>query len=353
MPYRATCVAGDPLEYFQQMSDEGPRLRVGDVILRVNHNPKEVFSRLIRFATNSVWSHSAIFYLLNDPTKGFDNIFLVEATTKGVRVASWRHEVYPFKEFTVGIKRLPLGWYAETAYEKSRHDAQDHEDNHGIFYMRHVRGMALDQVNQLYDHKVVYELSALYVERVAQKHLPDIPGVADAAEKIAALFEKWDEEGDTKQSMLRFICSGLVQYSYFEALRRRIINDLAVPENQEAALSNMSNMERILFREDPEGVFAEYVAQLRSGKLNIADPVPDEVLNLLKTATPADFNNSDKLEWKYLIREGVVWQIDEAPEGYEPRDRDEATVLAMLLPEHRSSKSSDKSDNTEQEQKQS
>ena len=94
---------------FQQTSDEGPRLRVGDVVLRVNHNPKEIFSRLIRFATNSSWSHAAILYLLNDPEKGFDNIFLVEALTSGVHVVSWENEVYPFNQFTVGIKRLAPG----------------------------------------------------------------------------------------------------------------------------------------------------------------------------------------------------------------------------------------------------
>lgn len=335
MPYRATHVADNPLEYFQQTSDEGPRLRVSDVILRVNHNPKEVFSRLIRFATNSEWSHTAILYLLNDPTKGFDNIFLVEALTSGVHVISWENEVYPFKEFTVGIKRLPLDWYVETPYEKSRHDPHDQEDNHGIFYLRHVRGMALDQVNELYDHKVVYELSALYAARVAKRHMSEIPLVAEAAVGVAKLFQKWDEDGETSQNIARFICSGLVQYSYFEALRRRIINDLAVPESQEAALSNMSNMDKILFRDDPDSVFANYVAQLRSGQQRIADPVPDEVLNLLKTTLPADFNNNDKLDWKYIVREGVVWQIDTAPEGYQPQSQDEADVLALLKPEHR------------------
>ena len=335
MPYRATYVSDNPLDYFQQTSDEGPRLRVGDVILRVNHNPKEIFSRLIRFATNSPWSHSAILYLLNDPEKGFDNIFFVEALTSGVHVASWQNEVYPFKEFTVGINRLPLDWYVETPYEKSRHDPHDPEDNHGIFYLRHVRGMALDQINQLYDHKVVYELTALYAERVAKRHLGEFPGIADAAAAIANLFKKWDEDGETSQNVMHFICSGLVQYSYFAALRRRIMLDLTLPEGREAALTNMNNMDHILLREDPEGVFEQYVQQLRAGKLNIADPVPEDVLNLLKTSTPADFNNNENLDWKYIVREGEIWQIDKAPQGYQPQTEDEATVLELLKPEHR------------------
>ena len=56
---------------------------------------------------------------------------------------------------------------------------------------------------------------------------------------------------------------------------------------------------------------------------------------MLKTTLPADFNNNDKLDWKYIVREGVVWQIDTAPEGYQPQSQDEADVLALLKPEHR------------------
>ena len=224
----------------------------------------------------------------------------------------------------------------ETPYEKSRHDPHDLEDNHGIFYLRHVRGMAVDQINRLYDHTVVYELTALYAERIAKRHLGEFPGIADAAAAIANLFKKWDEQGDTTQNVMHFICSGLVEYSYFAALRRRIINDLTVPESREAALSNMNNMDHILLSEDPDGVFEQYVQQLRTGKLNIADPVPEDVLNLLKTSTPADFNNNENLEWKYIVREGEVWQIDAAPADYTPKDADEAAVLALIKPEHRS-----------------
>jgi hypothetical protein len=105
MAYRATFVSKDPLNYFLQTSDEGPHLRVSDVIVRTNLDPVQIFSRFIRLATNSHWSHSAILYLINDPPKGFDNTFLVEAMTSGVRVASWRNEVVSFNTFTVGIKR--------------------------------------------------------------------------------------------------------------------------------------------------------------------------------------------------------------------------------------------------------
>ena len=335
MAYRATFVSKDPLNYFLQHDDEGPHLRVSDVVLRVNHDPKEIFSHLIRIATNSQWSHSALLYLTNDPPKGFDNTFLVEAMTTGIRVASWRNEVVPFEQFTVGIKRPRIDWYVETPRDIAKHDPDDPEDVHGIAYLRHVRGIALDQINGLYDHNTVHELTALYIERVAKRHLPGIPQVAEAAADAVDPFKKWDEDSSKSTNIVRFICSGLVQYSFFAALRIRIINDLAVPQFRDAAMSNLSNLHRVIYRDDPEGVIQTYVQQLQSGKLKLSDPIPDDVLDLLKTAIPADFNNSPDLAWRYVVKEGMVWQLDEVPDGYTPASKDEADVLQLIQPEHR------------------
>jgi hypothetical protein len=333
MAFRATLVSKDPINYFLQTSDEGPRLRVSDVVLRVNQNPREIFSHFIRIATNSQWSHSALLYLVSDPQKGFDNTFLVEAMTSGIRVASWRNEVVPFDQFTVGIKRPRLDWYVETPREISKHDSHDPEDIPGIEFLRHVRGIAIDQINGLYDHNAVWELMALSAERIAKEHLAGIPKIAEAADAAANLFKRWDESESSTNSMLRFICSGLVQYSFFAALRIRIINDLAIQEHHDAAMSNLSNMHRVIFRDDSENVVHSYIQQIQLGKLDLATPIPGDVLDLIRTATPADFNNSPNLEWRYLIRKGWVWKIDEVLESYTPQSEEEAQALELLSPE--------------------
>jgi hypothetical protein len=340
MGYRAMKVGENALEYFLQDNSENGKyaaMRIADVILRENKDPKELFAHMIRFASGSKWSHSAIVYLLSDPYRGFNNTFLVQATTKGIDIASWRNEVVPFERFTVGIKRPRLDWYMETPYEASHHDPDDRNDAHGIAYLRHVRGIAVDQINGLYDHKTVYELTALYAERVAKRRLQSVPQIADAADAVANFFKKWDERETSATAILRFICSGLVQYSFFEALRRRIINDLAIPAHRKAAEHNLSNMHRVIFRDDPEGVIPEYIQQLQRGKLDIHDPVPGDVVDLLKTAMPADFNNSPNLDWRYVILKGVIWCIQAAPANYEPESAEEQEVLTLLTPEHRSS----------------
>jgi hypothetical protein len=328
MAYHATHLSNDPLTYFLQYTDEGPHLRVSDVALRTNLNPKEIFSGLIRMVTNSSWSHSALLYLLSDPQQGFDNTFLVESMTTGVRVASWRNEVTPPEQFTTGIRRLPLDWYAETPRDSAKRDPDDIEDVHGIAYLRHVRGLALDQINELYNHNTVDELSALYIKRISERH--HIPLVSSLAGEIANCFKRRDE------SVLRFICSGLVQYSFFEALRRRIINDYAIAGHRDCAISNLNNLHRVIFHPDPDGIIMNYVQQVQSGKLDIAAPCPGEVLDLLKTTTPADINNTTNLDWRYVIRKGWVWSIDEVPDGYKPQSDDETAVLALMQAQHHS-----------------
>jgi hypothetical protein len=228
-----------------------------------------------------------------------------------------------------------------------------------------VCGVAVDQINGLYDNKAVYELAALYLERIAKSHLEaDLLGIDAGARQPGALphvvhattamadffklwetidyaghleqiaraqlgvvpyvveraaslaeffkawegvpsisdfFKKWQAANYAASSVMRFICSGLIQYSFFEALRRRIMNDLAIPAHRDAAMSNLGNMQRVIFRDDPEGLIPTYVQQVQSGKRAISDPVPDRVLDLLKTAVPMDFSTNPNLEWHYVI----------------------------------------------------
>jgi hypothetical protein len=333
MGYRAIQVADNPLDYFLQHHDGRSLLQVSDVLLRANKDPKEVFARLIRAGTSSKWSHSAIFYLISDPYKGFNNTFLVEAKTKGINIASWRNEVVPFDQFTVGIKRPRLDWYVENADERSDHRKSNLEDTHAISYLRHVRGIAMDQINGLYDQKTVYELVALYARRAARKRLSSIPQVADAAGAVADFFKKWDASDSDATQVLRFICSGIVQYSFFEALRRRIMNDWDISAHREAAESNLQNMHRVIFREDPEQIIPNYIRQVQNGTLDIHRPAPEDVLDLLKMAVPSDFNDSANLEWRYVIFNGNVWQIEEMAEDYHAQSEEEAAALVLTKQE--------------------
>ena len=173
-------------------------------------------------------------------------------------------------------------------------------------------------------------MTALFAQRAAKQHLQSVPQVADAAATVASFFKKWDESDSSTSQVLSFMCSGLVQYSFFEALHRRIMNDFDIPEHREAAESNLRNIQRVIFREDPEGIIPNYIRQIQAGKLDIHDTAPPDVLDFLKTATPADFNNSPNLAWRYVILKGVVWQIEEASDDYTPASQEEQEIVSML-----------------------
>jgi len=327
MTFRAALVAQDALQYFLRPDQENIFLRVSDVLVRVNLGP-EIFSRFIRLSTNSQWSHAALLYLMNDPREGFDNMFVLEAMNgAGVRVVSWKGEVTPYDKFAVGIRRLQLDWYKESAYEAASHDPKDPENIDGIWYLRRVRGMALDQINAMFDEGTIGELTALYVERLAgQYKLPFLF-------KIAAWFVQLIRGRGQADPTPRFICSGLVQYSFFAALRQNIIDCFASdqPGDHDIALSNLDNMHHVIFRADPDGIIANYVQQVKSGELKPDTPVPGNVEDFLRTTTPADFSRSPNLQWRYVIRAGKVWEIlNDALADYKPQSPDEAAVLALL-----------------------
>jgi hypothetical protein len=132
---------------------------------------------------------------------------------------------------------------------------------------------------------------------------------------------------------MHFICSGLIQYSFFAALRFRILRYMQKNESRESALHNLRYMQHILYREDPEQIMSTYIQHILSAKLDLADPVPEDVQDLLKTALPADFHNSPRLEWRYIVLNGCVWQIDTAPAHYIPQSADEKAILEMIAPE--------------------
>jgi hypothetical protein len=51
---------------------------------------RSVFSRLIKWATKSVFSHAALVFLIPDKQQGFDNTFILESNSKGVDLTNLR-----------------------------------------------------------------------------------------------------------------------------------------------------------------------------------------------------------------------------------------------------------------------
>jgi hypothetical protein len=335
MGLRAIRVADNEADYFRQKSDAGPFLRTGDILLRYSPGHRHIFTDFIRLATQSKWSHSALIYLEPDPNGEYEQICIVDSTPEtGTRSIGLAQEIQPLRKHIEGVKQLRLDWYVETPQEAAERAGSD-ADVHGITYLRKVRDVALAQVHSLYDHKTIWELTALYFERMAKHRLGFMPQVADMLGAVEKLLEKWDEASSEKHHWLQFICSGVVQYSFFEALRQHILANLDIPANRQAALSNLNHLQHVVFCDDPDGYIADYIREVQTGKRDLAEGVPEKVLNVLRTATPADFNNSPRLQWRYIVNKRQVWQIYEATEHEEaaPQSKEEREILALMKPD--------------------
>src|SRR5437588_213949 len=99
--FRATRLSSNPLVFVAQDKGAGLFLRSANIILRENHDSKDIFADLIRMATGGVWSHSALLCSLGSPSSGLNETFLIESRPRGTQLVSWRKEVVPFDQFTV------------------------------------------------------------------------------------------------------------------------------------------------------------------------------------------------------------------------------------------------------------
>jgi len=81
------------------------KLQVADIILV---RRKKIFSRMIRKATGSYWSHVMIVFSVADKKINFKNILVVSAETRGIEI----HRIQKFSrnldgDYDFGVKRFP------------------------------------------------------------------------------------------------------------------------------------------------------------------------------------------------------------------------------------------------------
>ena len=76
-----------------------------------------------------------------------------------------------------------------------------------------------------------------------------------------------------------YICSGFVQWAYYRGVRK-VLGETGDTDSQKRQ----------------EVIFNPEIGQ-------------DDSEEVLLSTTPADLANSDKLTWKYIVKNGVVWEI--------------------------------------------
>ncbi len=242
---------------------EGGKLKRADIL--VTRSKGSLLGRLIRFGTESYWNHALMIYVIKNTNLGYETTFIIESGGGGIDIHNIAHYFERFKKYDIGIKRLEADWFQKDVEER------------GLYCRRKVRGFALQEIDKKYDYRLIagigYRLirqlilATLFMQRLFRKPLE----------------QRRIRVGRIGRKVCAYICSGFGQWSYYKAVEKLI---------DEGRLDKSTIQEVIL---NPQ----------LSG--NITE---DELLS----TTPADLANSDKLTWKYIIKDGVVWEVSNQSE---------------------------------------
>jgi hypothetical protein len=257
---------------------KGAFLRRADVVLMRGHR---LFSRAIRYATDSPFSHAALIFLVPDLEQGFDHAFLLEAVPAGVDVSRVSHvtEAKPDGSYpaAVAILRLKASWFSDDI-------------------ARVVRGHMLNFIEAGYDWRTVFSI-VMHVLRARLLGSKEEVPHAFARALIKAQARKGLAPGN-------FICSGFVQYGYLRALQD--LADQIPPPITEADMR--------------AAVFNARLAGIPIPAALGADPA---CFATLMSTTPEEISRSANLEWKYVLLRG---------QAHEVADREEAVRLIVQAP---------------------
>ncbi len=246
----------------------GKFLQRADVVL--TRRDWNLSSWLIRWSTSSPFSHAAMVFTGPQFESGFSNTFVIEAGTSGVDLTDLRDYIADKSTF-LAVKRVKKPWFDEP--KQSR-----------------VRGLLLDKIKASYDYWAIGHLARnlwFGVER----------SVRGDKETIESFHERqWKAPNE-------YICSGLVQLGFFEAVMEYIKSDQLPGSalNQvvfhKEALSRLPQTEEDWSYLTPEE--AKAVAVTFYNQQNFA----------INSVTPEDLASSDKLEWLYFIKNGLVYKV--------------------------------------------
>ena len=234
-----------------------------------------LFSRAIRFATRSPFSHTALVFVIPNRDLGFHRSFLIEAVPKGVRLSGLAELTKAdakglFKADAV-ILRLEQPWFTRDVQAL-------------------VRGRMLDFIRSGYDWRTVLGIAM----SVAKGAFGGRDTFARAL--TTSLRNAYHRRG---LAPANFICSGLVQYGFLRAIHDHATEPSSPVPPGAGALA----------------VFNERLAKLDPAALLGGSP---EARAALLATTPEEISRAPQLTWKYLMTKGRVHAVS---------SRDEAVAL--------------------------
>lgn len=245
----------------------GGYLQRADVVLtRREWDPT---SYLIRWATTSPFSHTAMVFTGPSHDQGYASTFVIEAAGDGVDLANFKAYVED-ENTAVAIKRLRQDWFDPTKQAR-------------------VRGLLLENIKAEYNYWAIV--------RIARDIWFGIQKSLEGQQETVEAFRERDWKPPNS-----FICSGLVQVGFVEAVSEYVMQRQLPPWALNAVVFDEAAASRL----PPPEAWADAPPEL------IDDVVPTFRAQLaaeLEAVTPEVIATSDKLEWLYFIRGGKVHKV--------------------------------------------
>lgn len=271
-PIAAQNPAASPAEESWPMPVEafldGNYLKRSDIVL--TRRDWDLTSWVIRWATDSPFSHVALVFTGPQFESGYTNTFVIEASTSGVDLTNLRDYIADKSSF-LAIKRFKKEWFDET--KQSR-----------------VRGLLLDKIKADYNFWALGHIARNIWFGVERSMRGDEEAIQTFRER------DWTPPNE-------YICSGLVQIGFVEAVLEYIKSDQLPP----SALREVV-FQRVAASRLPEKDDWQYLDPEASK--TTADLFRNQNFDALESVTPEDLALSDKLEWLYMIKNGQVYKAD-------------------------------------------
>ena len=237
-----------------------------DVVL--TRRTGDITAAVIRWATNSPFSHAALVFTGPQFDSGISGTFVIESGTSGVDLTKFTDYTSNRSTF-VAIKRLRKDWF--TAPRQSR-----------------VRGVLLDKIKDTYDFWTIW--------RIARNIWFGVRSKVQSKEKVVEAYRKNDWSPPNE-----YICSGLVQVGFVEMAVEAIKRGELSPEVLREVVFHKNAESRL----PPPGTWKYLGEDAKDTAINFRDVLSDELFSV----TPEDLAQTDKLEWLYFIKNGLVHKV--------------------------------------------
>jgi len=251
-----------PVEEFLK----GNYLQRADVVL--TRRSGDIASSLIRWATNSAFSHAALVYTGAQFDQGISGTFVIEAGTSGVDLTQLSHYAESKSAF-VAIKRFNRDWFNPARQAR-------------------VRGVLLDKIKDSYDYWTIW--------RIVRNIWFGVQAKVRTKEKTVEAYHKRDWQPPNE-----YICSGLVQIGFVQTVIEAIQRGELSPEVLRDVVFSKSAASRL----PAPGDWKYLGADAKETAINFQAVLNDELYSI----TPEDLAQTDKLDWLYLIKDGKVYKV--------------------------------------------